>query len=151
MIGLNLIHFFNTCVGTSGAPGCMSPGGPPCATLRASANLNIDGGGIINMVGNNVVIDHIIIDGNRANRLHSLAAQKCASGTDNQMGLNANIQACLNCGFVFSATINALCGSGLQWIGADCTIKSSYVANNGDHFTQNMWSDGWLSRKKKRN
>jgi hypothetical protein len=45
-----------------------------------------------------------------------------------------------NTSFAFSATIQALCASGLEWDGDQCNIHNSLFSENGNH--QNAVSDG---------
>ena len=98
---------------------------------------------MLNLKGHGVTVDHIVVDGNRAHRLSSAAGRACASGTNNQLGININARGgCLGCALTFSASLHALCGSGVQWVGAQCTVHANLIAGNGDHFTKNMWSDG---------
>jgi hypothetical protein len=127
-----------TTAGTAGSSGCLSSGGPSCAVLRAGEALAAY---ILDMKGSRVVIDHMVIDGNRANRLSGPASQACASG-NNQPGININVGGCIGCAFISSGSINAVCGSGQQWVGAECTLTDNLIADNGDHYTKNMWSDG---------
>jgi hypothetical protein len=130
-----------TSTGATG-PGCLSDGASKCAVLRASLALGADNSGVLNLKGTNVVVDHVVIDGNRANRLAGAAAAACASGKNNQWGLNINVPGCIGCTFAYSASINSLCGSALQWVGSQCTLTHNLIAFNGDHFARNMWSDG---------
>jgi hypothetical protein len=122
------------------APACLVQDAPPCATLRADANLLVTRG-FVEIAGSNVTIEHIVIDGDRQARLASVAAQQCASGT-NGPGFNARSSSCDHCTLLMSATINALCGSGFEWNGAAAYIGGNLVRNNGDHTRHNMWSDG---------
>jgi hypothetical protein len=115
-------------------------GAPACATLVADANLLVDRG-FVRLEDSDVTIEHITIDGNRSARLASTAAQHCAAGT-NGPGFNARADGCTHCTLLMSATVNALCGSGFEWNGANAYIGGNLVRGNGDHTTHNMWSDG---------
>jgi len=86
-------------------------------------------------------MDHIVLDGNRAQRLSSAAASTCASGS-NGAGFNASTPGCTACSFLHSASVRALCGTGFEWRGDQADIEGSVFEYNGDHGTQNMWSDG---------
>jgi len=127
-----------TTASAAGAAACLAPAAPPCATLRASAALS---GELVSMAGSGVIIDHLVVDGNRAARLQSMAASRCSSG-QNHAGCNVYGLSCVSCSFIDSASTNALCGTGLGWVGRDCTIRNNLIFGNGDHFTRNMWSDG---------
>lgn len=124
----------------AGAPACLVDGAPPCATLRADPDLLVTRG-FLQIEDRDVTVEHIVIDGNRGARLTSEAAQRCAGGT-NGPGFNAIAAGCTHCTFLMSATINALCGTGFEWNGADAFIGGNLVRDNGDHDTRNMWSDG---------
>jgi len=124
----------------SDAPACGVLGAPACATLRADANLLVTRG-FVRLEDRDVVVDHLVLDGNRQARLGSQAAQLCASGT-NGPGFNAIAAGCVHCTFRMSATINALCGTGLEWNGPAAFIGGNLVRDNGDHTSSNMWSDG---------
>jgi hypothetical protein len=124
----------------TGAPACLVDGAPPCATLRADTNLVVTRG-FVQLEDANVTVEHIVIDGNRHARLSSDGAHQCAAG-NNGPGFNAISAGCTHCTLLMSATINALCGSGFEWNGADAFIGGNLVRDNGDHTTHNMWSDG---------
>jgi hypothetical protein len=124
----------------SDAAACGVAGAPACATLRADANLLVTRG-FVHLEDDDVTLDHVVLDGNRAARLGSEAAHLCASGT-NGPGFNAIAAGCTHCTLRMSATINALCGTGFEWNGADAFIGGNLVRDNGDHTSTNMWSDG---------
>ncbi len=128
---------------TRGATGdaCLSPNGPPCAVLRADENLLAPRGIVRIGATSSVALDHVAIDGNRAKRLGSVAAQRCAQG-DTGWGFNASTPSCEGCSFLASASVNALCGSGFEWIGDQATIAGSLFRSNGDHVANMMWADG---------
>jgi len=122
------------------APACLVQGAPACATLKADPNVVVDRG-FVRLEDSDVTIEHITIDGNRSARIASMAAQHCAAGT-NGPGFNASAAGCMHCTLVMSATVNALCGSGFEWNGANAFIGGNLVRGNGDHTKHNMWSDG---------
>ncbi len=128
--------------GAAGDPaGCLDANAPPCAVLRADENLR-PARGFLRLLGTgNVTIDHLVLDGNRAHRLASDAANDCRAGV-NGSGFNASAGGCDDCAFVGSASIDALCGSGFEWEGDRATITGSTFRGNGDHASANMWSDG---------
>ncbi len=66
-----------------------------CATLRAHPNLYAFGGLLVLPQASGIHVDHIILDGNRANRLNTQAASDCATGANNRMaGFNARSTGC---------------------------------------------------------
>ncbi len=89
----------------------------------------------------NVVLDHVVLDGSRFNRLTTAPATSCANG-DNSRGFNAANHGCNGCQFTNSVSMWAVCGTGYEWTGLSPVITDSVFAHNGDHFTKNMWSDG---------
>lgn len=112
-----------------------------CATLVGLAACCTDGG-ILAVFSPGVVINHIIVDGNRDARRGSTSWMECLNNRDNRgNAVNARVSNAENTTFVFSASINALCASGFQWQGDACTIANSYFANNGNH-ADGRWSDG---------
>jgi hypothetical protein len=117
--------------------------GQACAQLLASANFSGPNGFITADNVNAVQIDHIIVDGNRSARAinSSRNYQACASGS-NQYGVNARFTQCSACRFTRSASVGALCGSSLEWFGDDAVIQNNSFVGNGDHYTNNLWSDG---------
>jgi hypothetical protein len=88
----------------------------------------------------NVTVEHVVLDGNRANRLGSTAASTCAGGY-NRRGFNAIARGTGHT-FRYNASINTLCGTGMEWRGGGATITHNYFADNGDNATDMMWSDG---------
>jgi hypothetical protein len=127
--------------GTSGASeACL--GNIRCAALRAAPDLAVANGFLQLGATNDVVLDHLVLDGNRSARLGSSSAALCASGKNNREGFNATSGGCSHCSFLASASINALCGTGFEWMGDDATITNCTFRDNGDNTTKNMWSDG---------
>ncbi len=121
------------------APGCLS--GATCAVLRADDNLSTDRGFVRIGTTDHVVIEHIVIDGNRAARLGSAAAAACKAGT-NGAGFNAGSSGCTGCMMTGSASIRALCGTGMEWLGANAVFTGNTFADNGSHQDTNLWADG---------
>ena len=119
--------------------------GADCATLKASPLL-AEKFGILFVGGEGVaverfVMDHVTLDGNRAARLIGVARDRCVAG-DNRYGFNASIESCTSCSVTYSASVNAVCGTGLAWSGSKATIERNVFANNGDNDTPYLWSDG---------
>ena len=128
--------------GTAGvAEGCLEPWGPRCVVFRADANLSVPRGFLRPGNTSAVVMDHLVLDGNRAQRLGSAAAATCASGT-NGAGFNASTGGCTGCSFTRGGSARALCGTGFEWRGDQATVTRSLFRENGDNATTNMWSDG---------
>jgi hypothetical protein len=143
-----------TTVGATGsAAGCLDYATPKCAVLRADDTVTPSAAstrGFLRMGAlatpvSGVTLDHVVVDGNRGARLGSAAAAACAAG-NNGDGINIGAN-CGGCAVVGAASARALCGSGLEWDGDGLTVTSSAFAGNGDHGTQNMWSDGLTIHK----
>ena len=132
---------------------CLAYDAPRCAVFRADASVLPSAAGTRGFVRmglgsapvSSVTLDHVVVDGNREARSGSPAATACASGNNGE-GINIGAS-CTNCTVVGSASARALCGSGLEWDGDGVTVKNSVFAGNGDHTTQNMWSDGLTIHK----
>jgi len=130
---------------TAGAAGstatCLLAGAPPCAVLMAAEDLDVDDG-FFRILGtaSGVTVEHLVLDGRRGTRLGSTAAAACAGG-NNRKGFNATARGDGH-RFAYNASVRVLCGTGMEWRGNDSTIVSNYFADNGDHPTLNMWSDG---------
>jgi hypothetical protein len=126
--------------GTSAATqGCL--GTAPCATLFAGPQLREGGGMLAANATPGVVFEHVVLDGNRMARIGSAAYKECKAGK-NGYGFNAKLTNCKGCAFNYSASINALCGTGLEWRGDDAVIQHSIFAGNGNHFDTRAWADG---------
>jgi hypothetical protein len=82
----------------------------------------------------------VILDGNRSGRVNSRAWNLCSDGT-NRYGFNAQVSA-NRVAFTYLASIYAVCGTGLEWIGDFATIHHSTFLGNGDHYTSNLFADG---------
>ena len=61
---------------------------------------------------------------------------------------NAGVHDCDGCRFIGFASVNALCGTGLEFSGPDALFERALFASNGDHFGRqsgmegHKWSDG---------
>lgn len=119
--------------------------GANCATLKAAPSF-ADRYGILMLGGpgavERIVLDHVAVDGNRSARLSGPAYDACKKGSDNTYGFNVTVQNCSNCKVTYSASSNALCGTGMQWAGNGATIEHNIFARNGDHDAVPMWADG---------
>lgn len=125
--------------GTAGQGGsCLA--GVACAVLQAAPDLYVENG-FLAIAGDGVHLEHLVLDGNRQARLGSRAAAVCAGGF-NRVGFNATAQECQGCSFHHSASINALCGSGFEWLGDDASVIGSTFRDNGDNGRHMMWADG---------
>ncbi|MEW5739143.1 MAG: right-handed parallel beta-helix repeat-containing protein [Myxococcota bacterium] len=125
--------------GTAGQGGsCLN--GVRCAVLQAAPDLYVENG-FVAIAGQGVRFEHIVLDGNRQARLSSRAAAVC-NGGHNRVGFNATAQECTSCAFYLSASINALCGTGFEWIGDGAEIIGSSFKDNGDNARHMMWADG---------
>ncbi len=128
--------------GTAADPaGCLEAGGPPCVVLRADDALSVPRGFVRLGATTGVVLDHLVLDGNRGRRLASSAAVSCAAGI-NGAGFNASTGGCTGCSFLRSGSARALCGSGFEWHGDQAIITRSVFRENGAHAVNSMWSDG---------
>lgn len=122
------------------AEACL--GSTPCATFVASPTLYTPGGLLALRSVANVTIDHLILDGNRFERMiRSQAYEKCLTG-DNIYGFNAVASKCTTCSVKSSASIRALCGTAFEWLGDDAFIDNNIFSDNGDNAVRRTWSDG---------
>jgi len=111
-----------------------------CAWLVAAPDFRDPWGVLLVNATNNVTIEHLVIDGNQAARGASTAARSCITGP-NIFGFNASVLRCLNCSVADVLSRNALCGTGMVWVGGNASIQRSTFQANGDAST-GMWSDG---------
>jgi hypothetical protein len=85
---------------------------------------------------NRVIFDHLVLDGNRANRQATTAKSLCQT-TSNRYGFNSRMAACggassaERCEFTYNFTKNALCGTGLEFAGDYARIQGNAAYNNG--------------------
>src|SRR5262245_32049087 len=112
-----------------------------CAVLVAAPDLADQWGLLVVRSTTNVTLEHLVLDGNRAARTESASARSCLNG-DNTYGFNASVLECEGCRIADVVSRNAVCGTGMVWIGANATIEQSAFRSNGDAATRNMWSDG---------
>jgi len=131
----------STSIRTVGATGTSTActRGIPCAVLLAAPSFNTTDG-FMGVVQSGVTLDHLVLDGNRSARIGSTAQQQCKGG-NNHAGYNAIAHAA-SFSFIGSASVNALCGTGMELIGDNAVISGSVFNGNGDHYTTNTWSDG---------
>jgi hypothetical protein len=142
-----------TTANTSNLPNCLDYAAPKCAVLRADDVVSPSAAstrgffrlGSLGTQVSNVTLDHIVLDGNRATRLQSNDAKQCAMG-NNGDGINGGAN-CASCTLAHIVSARALCGTGMEWDGDGVTVKDSVFFGNGDHATNNMWSDGLTIHK----
>jgi len=90
-----------------------------------------------------VWLERIVIDGNRAERLDSVASTECKNNVNNRnSGRNVVFNGCEGCTVGNSVVANSLCASSFVWVGAGAKIYNNIFANNGEHNSNLMWSDG---------
>ena len=112
-----------------------------CATLMASPDF-FDALGVLYVRSTTgVMLEHLVIDGNRGARLASLAAQHCQLGRT-ATGFNASVLGCAGCALHDLVSTNALCGTAMLWSGPQASIRQSEFSHNGDAATPRMWADG---------
>jgi hypothetical protein len=112
-----------------------------CAVFFAGPVLYVQGGMLAVRGTARVSLDHIMLDGNRSARIGSKAYGECKDGK-NSWGANATVLDCTSCSFTNSASIGALCATGLAWRGDNAVIQNSLFRDNGDHYDRQEWSDG---------
>lgn len=97
----------------------------------------------------NVILDHITIDGNRVNRQNTQAKWHCDGENQfpvtSRFGFNSHMS-CIGsstsrCEFTFNFTRNALCGTGLEFVGDFGRVQGNAAFNNGVH-SRLLWADG---------
>lgn len=91
--------------------GCGRAGSQPCAVLRGTSALQSPFGLLFAHDTQHVVIDHIILDGNRGLRMQTAAYNSCGL-SDRSPAYNSAMHACDNCSFIGSVSMNAICGTG---------------------------------------
>jgi hypothetical protein len=112
-----------------------------CATFVAAADFTDPWGILLVTSTNNVSLEHIVIDGDRQARLASRSARACLDGR-NIFGFNASVLYCSHCDLADVLSRNALCGTGMAWVGANATIHNSTFQANGDGVRNSLWADG---------
>jgi nitrous oxidase accessory protein NosD len=126
--------------GSGGTSLSCAGGSDQCAVLVAAPDLLATWGLVVVWSTNNVTLEHVVIDGNRAARTASTAAEFCLT-RGNVFGYNASVVDCVNCGLDDFVSSNALCGTGMVWSGAQATIQRSAFRANGSA-AAGLWSDG---------
>jgi len=126
--------------GTRGSSVSCTTAPDQCASLVAAADFIDPWGVLLVRSTNNVTIEHMVIDGNRAARGGSRAVRLCLDG-HNTFGFNATVLDCFSCGLADVLSRNAVCGTGMVWVGGNASIQRSTFQANGDSATS-MWSDG---------
>jgi hypothetical protein len=127
--------------GSAGTPLSCAVSPDACATFVAAADFTDPWGVILITSTNNANLEHIVIDGDRQARLASRSARACLEGR-NIFGFNASVLYCGHCGLSDVLSRNALCGTGMAWVGANATIRNSTFEANGDSVTSSLWADG---------
>jgi hypothetical protein len=127
--------------GTAGTSLSCASTPDACATFVAAADFTDPWGLILVTSTNNVSLEHIVIDGDRQARLASRPARACLDGR-NIFGFNASVLNCSHCGLADVLSRNALCGTGMAWVGANATIQNSTFQANGDGVNNSLWADG---------
>jgi hypothetical protein len=112
-----------------------------CARLVAADALLDEYGLLLVSKTSDVVLEHVVIDGNRGARLSAPPGAACRAGR-NTIGFNATVSGCLRCVLRDVVSRNALCGSGMVWNGAQATIEWSDFRDNGQAGTPGLWADG---------
>ncbi len=111
-----------------------------CAILMAVPAVAGLSRAFLKIESDQVELNHIVIDGNKNQRLSSPERAACASGNS---ALGMNIHAASNSlTLVGMTSASALCGSGAEIIGTNLNIINSYFVGNGFHNVNNLWSDG---------
>ena len=126
--------------GTRGSSVPCTTGPGRCASFVAAPDFSDAWGLLLVRSTNNVTLEHIVIDGNEAARGASWAARSCLEGR-NIFGFNATVLDCYSCSLADVLSRNALCGTGMVWVGANASIQRSIFDANGNAAVS-MWSDG---------
>lgn len=132
--------------GSEGRTDTCGPEAVGCAVLRAGPNLALEEatghGGLLDVAGtSHVVLKHLVLDGNRRERLHSASARRCRAGL-NRHGFNAAVRQASHVSFLHSSSVRALCGTGMEWWGDDAVVMHSLFQDNGDVTQTGLWADG---------
>ena len=112
-----------------------------CPTLLALPGC-CESGGLFRVADGvaNVVVNHVLLDGNREARLTTPASAACISG-DRSVAYNAHTGGCVNCSFSYFGSTRALCGTGFEYTGDSCSFYRCAFVANGNHMDK-RWSDG---------
>jgi hypothetical protein len=92
---------------------------------------------------NGLILTHIILDGNKAERNKNPAIiSSCQTQNTPKLGSNG-YSVCSGCVFAFNAFTNAVCGSGFYITAAGVIVTYNVFRNNGDmNDAQRTWADG---------
>ena len=127
----------------AGQPPCDHRVALDCANLIAAPELSAPFG-MLQVTQPNVVLDHLVLDGNREARLGTAVGRALAQGCTQNNAPGYNMQAAAS-GFQLTNSVSkrALCGSGLVVGGLLQSVQIAYstFAYNGDH-RFGAWSDG---------
>jgi hypothetical protein len=138
---------------TIGKPLQLTTSGPPrrgavcrqsensCAAFVAAPDFSMDNGLFRIEATSGVTLSHVVIDGNRDQRLASVAADACRAGR-NRAGFNASTLDCAGCALYDVVSQHALCGTAFEWTGSGASIRESTFRDNGDVSSPRMWADG---------
>ena len=126
--------------GARGASSCVAAP-DDCAVLVAARDFADQWGLLVVRSTTNASLERLVLDGNRAERTESAPARFCVDG-DNTYGFSAGVFECEGCRLDDVVSRNAVCGTGMVWIGGNATIEHSAFLSNGDAGTRSMWSDG---------
>src|SRR5688572_16441800 len=120
---------------TADMPPCDYVDAPDCAELIATPALDA---AIFGLTGIGGAIDHLVINGNKAERTSALGIKGCTFPMRNG-GLD-----CTECTMTNSVSKNAFCGTGLQLgvEGTNLRIERNTFAFNGVHSGDGSWADG---------
>jgi len=119
----------------SSAAKCLSFG-INCAILKASPD--VYNTFLIVKHTSAVTIDHVVFDGNRSARQQFI--NNCTAGST--LPYNVTVYKCIGCTLNKSASINAACGTGMEWHGDNATITSNTFRDNGSLTPAGSWADG---------
>jgi hypothetical protein len=140
--------------GTAGTATCVynDSVGASCAVLKADANIaGTDAKNTMLLIQNvnNVTLDHLIIDGNRVERVGNPVSEPGASYCDSVQDGNytgSNILFNVSNGSTVSSSVtrNAVCGSAMVFIGNNASINNTYFYANGNRSNglNGRWADG---------
>jgi len=122
-------------------PRCK-PKDESCVELRAAPNIIFPSKSLLNMEVDGATIRHIIVNGNRSERIDSEIADDCRA-TNNSRGGNIAVT-CSNCSVIASVSKNALCATALLvgWKIDNVNISRNTITDNGVHRTVGLWADG---------
>jgi len=126
--------------GSGGTPPACTADDTQCAVFVASPDLVKQWGPLLVWSTADVTLEHLVIDGNRLARVNTAPTRLCLEG-DNTFAFNASVIDCTNCTVNDVVSRNAVCGTGMVWVGAGATIQRSAFRSNGTA-AMGLWSDG---------